>query len=99
MTAQMVLDLMGKGHRLRVSRANGAVGLWEFSHGAPGAMRFVGLVPRDVFRSLKQSSLIHQLTELGEPPPAERKPGEGYRMGWREAGLDGENGDWWVCTQ
>lgn len=48
---------------------------------------------------LISSGLIYKLTEHGEPPPEQRKRGDGWRNGWREMNLDGDVADWWVCTQ
>ena len=52
-----------------------------------------------VCESLLASGLLHQLTEHGEPPVEQRKLGEGYRCGWREIGLPGDQYRLWVCVQ
>jgi hypothetical protein len=53
----------------------------------------------NIVAELANTGLIHKLTEHGEPPPEQRAKHGGYRIGWREAGYDGDAADWWVCTQ
>src|ERR1700678_4087275 len=49
-------------------------------------------VPINVLRAMAQE--LAPITDWGTPPPKWRKPGEGWRFGWREMGLpelqDGE---------
>ena len=56
-------------------------------------------VEKAAFEEVASTGFIHKLTEHGEPPPEQRKRGEGWRNGWRDMNLDGQSADWWVCTQ
>jgi hypothetical protein len=56
-------------------------------------------VSLSAFADLAATGLIHQLTELGEPPVDKRINLRSWRQGWREMGYDGDVADWWVCTQ
>ena len=38
---------------------------------------------------------LTMVTTAREPPPEQRKRGEG----WRNMNLNGQSADWWVCTQ
>ena len=38
-----------------------------------------------MFRAMAQE--LAPITDWGTPPPKWRKPGEGWRFGWREMGL------------
>jgi hypothetical protein len=91
MTKTDVYRLMGLGYRLRVSRNPGGgaamidVDAVKYGRQARPAYQ----VPLEHVEQLAASRLITKLTEHGE----------GSRMGWRAAGYDGDQADWWVCTQ
>jgi hypothetical protein len=95
-TAGELYERMGQGNRLRVDHDSGVCSLFHTMAGD-----FLLLVPinRQAFEELRLTGFIHKLTEHGEPPPAQRKRGDGWRNGWRELNLDGEIADWWVLAQ
>lgn len=80
--------LMGGGMRLRVSHADGSVqvveGLARYGKNRPSHN-----VTMSAARELMDSGLISKLTEHRD----------NERIGWREAGYDGDAADWWCCTQ
>ena len=56
-------------------------------------------VPMEIANEAIESGQLRQMTEDGEPPIAERKRGEGYRMGWRKLQVPGEGYRIYCCVQ
>jgi hypothetical protein len=94
--AKDLLHQMGCGRRLRIPKSGFGAELRPHDGFAVGDEIAVDAPP---VRELIERGLIRKLTEDGEPPPAERTREGGYRIGWREAGYDGDVADWWTCTQ
>jgi hypothetical protein len=46
-----------------------------------------------------QSSQLGKLNRDGYPALSERKPGQGWKSGWAEMGLDGSIADWYLMVQ
>lgn len=91
------LDKIGHGMRLAIARDGSGARLIPDRRFSPDADE--QLLSAEVAESLLQGGLLHELTEHGEPPASERKPNEGYRAGWRETGLPGEQYRIFVMTQ
>jgi hypothetical protein len=92
--AKDLFSAMGRGARLRVPHDGG----WPQIFYPNG--QSVNVEASEI-EELKNLRLITKLTEYGVPPPEERAINidKGYRIGWREAGYDGDVADWWVLTQ
>lgn len=79
---------------------------WVLQHWEPGRPPSYPDAPLEdphlkmaAFWELRHANLIYRLTEEGEPPVSKRfgKPGDGWRGGWKESGLDGRNCELFVC--
>lgn len=90
-------DKIGKGMKLAIAR-DGSVAKLIPDHRIDSSLREEP-VSEVVCEALLTSGLLHELTEHGEPPVEERRQHEGYRMGWREVGLPGEQYRLFVCMQ
>lgn len=85
---------IGNGMRLAIARDGSGAKLIP-SRSAPETQEEP--ISANVAQSL--IPLLHELTEHGEPPADQRKRYEGYRIGWREAGLPGDQYRLFVCIQ
>lgn len=81
------MDYLGSGYRLRVAHDGTDARLVD-ADGLPNGRAPIPLDKQEA-SALTASGLLTKLTEHGQ----------GQRMGWREAGYDGDKADWWVCTQ
>jgi hypothetical protein len=89
-SAGVIWSAMGRGFRLRIPHDGGPTQLIagfreNWREYGPG----FSTSDTAAIEELMQSGLISKLTE------------DRYhdRIGWREAGYDGDVADWWVCTQ
>jgi len=85
--AQHVVDLIGKGWRLRVPHPGGGGALVIDTLGPPGAWRRnpSATVAPEVVRELLDSGRLHKLTRHRIHD----------RLGWEERDLDGLEADWY----
>lgn len=91
------LHEIGNGMKLAIARDGSGAKLIPDRKWKPEADELP--ISADAATALLESGLLHELTEHGEPPPDQRKRHEGYRTGWREAGLPGEQYRLFVCIQ
>jgi hypothetical protein len=85
MTPGDIMKLVGQGYIL-------LVGI-DYAHLIPRPNRLPAgtpdiTVPYSAVVPLMHSHHIAEINEDGYPPPAERKNSRGYKMGWREMGLE-----------
>lgn len=92
MTPGKIMTLIGQGYIL-------LIGI-DYAHLIPRPNRLpansqIITVPYDAAYALIHShwTAIAEINEEGYPPPAERKKGQGYKMGWREMGLEAPEPD------
>jgi hypothetical protein len=98
-----IIRQLGAGMVLRVP-FKGSPSLIEnvrarFPLAYPGGPREAIPVSADDAAAAISSGRLFKLTKDGNPPPAERKKHDGYRLGWQEIKLDGTSADLYVLLQ